>query len=316
MKLFIGVDIGGTNIKLASVTPAGRVVARGVVETRAEQGPAPAFRAIHAAARTLVGRESLAGVGIACAGLIDTRTGTIHAAPNLPAWRGARLSGLAGRTFGVPIVIENDATAAAFGEAFVRGLRDLVMITLGTGVGGGIVSDGRVVQGATGFAGEVGHMVLDPAGPPCRCGARGCLEAYAGAYGIVREARGRARRSGRGVSGINDPRDVFDDARRGRAYARATVRETGERLGTAVAILLNVLNPSVVVIGGGVSASFSQLAPHVRRAVRAAAFAETARAARIERSLLGNDAATIGAAMLARQVSQPTRTRAARRRAR
>ena len=316
MSAWIGVDIGGTNIKIATVSPTGEVLARGVVETRAGDGPAAAFRRIHEAARYLAGRQSIAGVGIGCAGLVDARRGLLRESPNLPAWRGAPLARLARSHFRLPITVENDATSAAFGESFVRGERGrhLVFITLGTGVGGGIVVDGRVLRGVSGFGGEIGHMTVDPNGPLCRCGSRGCLEAYAGSYGIVRAARNAAKSSaksrraplarrlgGRSVTA----RDVLDAARRGDAIGREAARIAGEHLGLAIAAMLNVLNPSVVVIGGGVAGGFDVLAPHVRRAVARFAFADTARAARIEPSRLGNDAAVVGVAMLARLNTRP-----------
>jgi glucokinase len=314
LRAWIGVDIGGTNIKIAAVSDDGRVLARGLVETPAGEGPARAFGRIHDAARYLAGRLSIGGVGIGCAGLIDVRRGILHESPNLPAWRNAPLARIARSHFRLPIVVENDATSAAFGESFVRGERgrDLVFITLGTGVGGGIVAGGRVVRGVSGFAGEIGHLTVDPDGPRCRCGSRGCLEAYAGAYGIVRAAREAAvargwkrahRLSGRGVTA----RDVLEAARRGDAVGRAAAREAGEHLGIAVASMLNVLNPSAVVIGGGVAGGYDALKPHVRRMIARYAFADTARAARIEPSRLGNDAAVVGAAMLARLETRPSR---------
>jgi predicted NBD/HSP70 family sugar kinase len=162
MKPFLGIDIGGTNIKLATVSPTARVVERGLVETRASEGAARAFARIHAAARTL-GPNGIAGVGIGCAGLFDERRGVLTASPNLKAWQGTKLTALAAKHFSVPILIQNDATVAAYGESVVRGPRgrNLVLITLGTGVGGGIVADGRIVRGVSGFGGEIGHMVVN-----------------------------------------------------------------------------------------------------------------------------------------------------------
>jgi len=156
----LGVDIGGTNIKIAAVTRSGRVLARGVIETRPGDGAAQAFRRIHAAARTLAAGRGVTAVGIGCAGLIDAGRGVLRTSPNLAGWDGIPLAALARRYFSVPVGIENDATSAAFGESFVRGARgqNLVAITLGTGVGGGIVADGRVLRGVSGFGGEIGHM--------------------------------------------------------------------------------------------------------------------------------------------------------------
>jgi len=301
VSTLLGVDIGGTNIKIAAVSPGGRVLARGLIDTPADEGPARAFRAIHAAARTLAGTTGVAAVGIGCAGLIDARRGVLRESPNLPAWAGAPLAALARRYFSVPVTLENDATSAAFGESFVRGARgkNLVAITLGTGVGGGIVVDGSIVRGVSGFGGEIGHMTVDPNGPRCRCGSRGCLEAYAGSYGIV----AAARRAARARAGVRRPpataRAVLDAARAGDAVCKRAVRDVGEHLGIAVASVLDVLNPSVVVLAGGIAAAFDLLEPHLKRAVAAHAFAQTAADAAIERSRLGNDAAVVGVALLA-----------------
>ncbi len=315
MSTFLGVDIGGTNIKIAAVSAGGRVRARGLIETTASEGPAAAFRRIHAAARTLAATTGVSAVGIGCAGLVDADRGVLRTSPNLPAWNGAHIGRHAKRYFAVPVVLENDATAAAFGESFVRGPRgrNLVAITLGTGVGGGIVVDGSVVRGVSGFGGEIGHMTVDPDGPRCRCGSRGCLEAYAGSYGIVAAARRAAKARRRRHMPPADARAVIEGARRGDAVCRDAVRDAGEHLGIAIASLLDVLNPSVVVVGGGIAAAFDILGPHVRRAVARHAFAQTAADATIEPSCLGNDAAVVGAAMLARDLARGSRRKSMRR---
>jgi glucokinase len=310
VSIYLGVDIGGTNIKIAAVTARGRVVARGLVENDAHEGPARAFRRIHAAARTLAGSPGIDGVGIGCAGLLDRRTAVVQTSPNLPGWSRVSLRTLARRYFSVPVAIDNDATCAAYGEFSVRGgrARDLVMITLGTGVGGGVISQGRVVGGVSGFGGELGHMTIDPRGPRCRCGARGCLEAYAGSYGVVAAVR-RAGRRRRRRAVPDSAWAVFARARAGDAACRDAVREVGEHLGLGVASLLNALNPGVVVLAGGIAGAFDLLEPHVRRAVKKNAFPQTARDAVIERSQLGTDAAVVGAALLARAAAGDPRKR-------
>lgn len=314
MSTVLGVDIGGTNIKIAAVSAGGRVLARGVIDTLPERGAGHAFGRIHDAARTLAGGTGVSAVGIGCAGLIDAKRGVLRTSPNLPGWTQAPLARLAARHFSVPVTVENDANCAAFGESFVRGTggRNLVAITLGTGVGGGIIVDGAIVRGVSGFGGEIGHMTVDPNGPRCRCGARGCLEAYAGSYGIVAAAR-RARRGKRATPAT--ARAVFDAARAGDPACRAAVREAGAHLGIAVASILDVLNPSVVVVAGGIAGAFDLLEPHVRRAVAVHAFRQTAADAAIERSRLGNDAALVGAAMLARANAPRTRSRKSLRKA-
>lgn len=308
MKQYLGIDIGGTNIKIGVVSGRGDVTARGLLETLPDEGPVRAFGRIHAAANALA-PDGIEGAGVGCAGLIDENRGVLTASPNLKAWEGAALARIASAYFSVPVRIQNDASCAAYGESKARGTRgrDLVLITLGTGVGGGIVSDGHLVRGADGFGGEIGHITVDAHGPRCHCGSRGCLEVFAGSYGIHRTARAQLRRSVPAAD-VRTWR-IFQKASEGERWARETVRITGEHLGIGIAILLNLLNPSFVVIGGGAAAGFDQLEPHMRRTIKRHAFRQTIAAARLERALLGNDAGMVGAAMLARDTIGPRRPR-------
>jgi glucokinase len=311
VSVTVGVDVGGTNIKMASVSPTGRVLARGILDTVPADGPKAAMERVAAALPTVVGRRTIDAVGVGCAGLIDPRRGHVLASPNLKQWENSPLARIARRVFGVYTIVENDATSAAYGEYRCgdnRGCRHLVFITLGTGVGGGVISDGRVIRGAAGYGGEVGHITVDPGGPRCRCGNRGCLEAHAGSYGLARRVREllkekRSRHLSRWIEVERrrpTPRLIMEAARRGDSVARHVVREMGEHLGVAVATLVNLFNPEVVVIGGGVSGSLDLISPHIERVVARRAFAESAAMARIERSALGNDATAVGAAMFAR----------------
>jgi glucokinase len=310
VSVFAGIDVGGTNIKILLVNGTGRVLARESIETLPSQGARAAMKRSASVVESLAGNRSVAAAGVGCAGLIDPRSGRLLASPNLKQWENAPLRRLARRHLGVYTIIDNDATCAAWGE-FSRGanrrVRHLVFITLGTGVGGGIITDGVLVRGAGNFGGELGHMSLDPDGPRCRCGSRGCLEAYVGTYALVRRVRellaegrsrylSRWRDEGRRLT----PRLITDAARRGDRVGKRVVREMGEHLGVAIASLINLVNPEVVVVGGGVSASFDLVVPHVERVVARRAFAAAAAMARIEASTLGNDATAIGAAMLAR----------------
>jgi glucokinase len=310
-ETWIGIDIGGTNIKLALVSERGQVLDRGIIETLVPEGPAAAFTRIHSAAAALARGREVAGVGVGCAGLIDVGKGVLRSSPNLSSWEGAPLGRLAKKHFDLPVTVDNDANSAAWGEVCAggcKGANNLVFITLGTGVGGGIVSDGSIVRGASNCAGEVGHTTVDPAGPRCRCGNRGCLEAIAGSYGMIRRTRALAReRRGRYLSKWIErerrpltPALIAEAARKGDGVAKKVLREVGEALGTAVASLVNLLNPEAVIIGGGVAKSFDLLTSHVHRVVERRAFPEPASQVRIEASLLGNDASVIGAAMFAR----------------
>jgi len=308
--VYAGIDIGGTNIKVATVSARGRVLSRGVIDTLPGLGPRDAFKRIAVALDTLTRGQSVRAAGVGCAGLVDPRTGVLLASPNLQAWEKQPLTRIARRSLGVYTIVDNDATSAAWGEyrcGANRGRDHLIFITLGTGVGGGIITDGRILRGAGNYAGEIGHMTVDPGGPRCRCGNRGCLEAYAGSYALERSARSRLReKRSRYLSRWLDegrrltPRTLSEAARKGDSVARAVFREAGEALGTSIASLINVFNPNAIVIGGGVSASFDLFSPHVDRMVKRRAFAGPAAMVQIERSCLGNDATAVGAAMFAR----------------
>lgn len=313
MRIYLGIDIGGTNVKVAAVGATGKVHSRGMLDTRAGDGPRKAFRRIAAAAATVTGFRGdveIAAAGVGCAGLVDPVGGRLHSSANLPAWENSPLKRIAERQFGVYTIVDNDANCAAYGEfraGACRGVANLVFITLGTGVGGGVIVDGSVLRGAGNYAAEIGHMAVSDGGPLCRCGNRGCLEAYVGSYGLIRTARTLLKEKNAGILSRWVSRDrrsltpqlIFEAARRRDPAARAVVKDAGIRLGTGVASLVNIFNPDAVVIGGGVAGSFDQLRPYVERAVSRRAFPESGTMVRIEASELGNDATAVGAAMMA-----------------
>lgn len=317
MKVYLGIDVGGTLVKIAAVGASGKVHARGVLETDPGEGPRKTFARISKAVETLSGFRRDARVvaaGVGCAGLIDPVEGRLHTSPNLVAWENSPLGRISRRALGVYTVVDNDANAAAYGEfraGACRGVQNLVFITLGTGVGGGVIAGGKVLRGAANYAAEIGHTAVTVDGPRCHCGNRGCLEAYVGAYGLVRSARAkmRGRKTGAlaspaGRRGPLSPMLIFEAARRRDPVARKVVKSAGEFLGVAIASLINVFNPEAVVVGGGVSKSFDLLSPHVQRTVRRRAFAESVRMVKIARSELGNDATAVGAAMMARDAAR------------
>lgn len=309
--MYLGIDIGGTNIDIVVLDKDGRVAAHTAIESEAAQGPDDAFSRIAAAVSALAPkRGALQAAGVACAGLVDPAGGRLRASPNLPAWANAPLARIARKHLGVRTVLDNDANAAGYGEYFNgcgRGRGTLVCITLGTGVGGSIVVDGRLLRGSKNYAGEIGHMTLCETGPRCHCGNRGCLEAYVGAYALVREARrrlsrGRSRYLSRWVDSGRPltPRLLAEAADRGDRTARAVFAEAGTHLGTGMANLINIFNPDVIALAGGVAKGFHLMRPHALREIRRRAFPESRRAARIARARLGTRAAAIGAALLAR----------------
>jgi len=311
--MYAGVDIGGTNIKLAVTDASGRVIASRSIPSNAGKGPEDAFGRIAAALADLTAGREVRAAGVACAGLFDREKGRLRSSPNLLAWQNAPLERIARARLGVYTVVDNDANAAAYGESFRgcgRGRGTLICITLGTGVGGGIVIDGRPLRGSRNFAGEIGHATICETGPRCHCGSRGCLEAYLGAYALVRETRAKLRRGkSRYLSRWIDegrpltPKLIADAASQGDRAAREVFDEAGAHLGTAVANLINIFNPDLIAIAGGVAKGFHLMRPRLEKEVRRRAFPESRRAARIVRARLGTEAAAIGAALLSRDAA-------------
>lgn len=309
--MFVGIDIGGTNIKIIALSTRGRVLGGRSIPSVVEKGPRDAFSRIASAVSSLVGDTSaLRAAGVACAGLVDPVRGRLHSSPNLLAWENAPLSRIAGNYLGVHTVIENDANAAAYGEYFCgcgRGLGTFVCITLGTGVGGGIVIDGRLLHGSKNYAGEIGHTTISEDGPRCHCGSRGHVEAYLGAYALIRETRQKLRaRKSRYLTPWMDerrpltPKLIAEAAAKGDRVAREVFDEAGAHLGTAMANLINIFNPDVIAVAGGVAKGFHLMKPRMNEEIRKRAFPESSRVARVTRARLGTDAAAIGAALLAR----------------
>lgn len=320
MRWLVGVDVGGTQIKMGVVSARGTVLAHRVLPTRRYATPAALVEGLGGAIEELrelhgLPRASWQGVGVGLPGLVDQSRGVVHQLVNLPGrWRGIPFGGWLARRLRCRCVIDNDANMVAVGEwraGAGRGTAHGVYLTLGTGVGGGIVSHGRLVRGATGSAGEAGHMVIAPGGPRCACGARGCLEAYVSTAAILRQARAAMRRGSAILracateAGGLTPAVVSDAAARGDAAARRIWRDLGERLGVAVANLVNLLNPERVVIGGGVSNAWPWFAPSLRAEVRRQAFELPARTVRIVKGQLGERAGILGAAYVLMDTGDP-----------
>jgi glucokinase len=304
----VGIDIGGTKIAAMRISDEGEIRDRTVIPTPATDQNA-ALPAIEAAG-TAVLEDGVVAIGVGLAGLIDVRSGVLLSAPNL-AWRNLPVSeGLAAR-FGLPVTVDNDATAAAWGESRLgasRGYDDSLFVGVGTGIGGGIVAGGRLLRGAHGHAGEIGHIIVDPDGPPCGCGNRGCWEQVASGLAIARAGgRAVAEEPGSMIARLagGDPRRatgelVTEAARKGDAAAVAILTTVARRLGEGVAGLVNVLDPEVVVIGGGVGEAGDLLLGPLREAYLAAVEGADVRPeVSIVEARLGNDAGAIGAALLA-----------------
>lgn len=304
----IGVDVGGTKIAALRVSAEGDVVARSVLSTPAEDQRATIVAMIAATNEVL--SADVAAIGIAAAGLVEYPAGIMRFAPNL-AWRELKLVDEIGGSLGLPTIAENDANAAAWAEVrfgAARGCRHALFVGVGTGIGGGIVSDGRLVRGAHGFAGEIGHIVVEPDGPLCGCGNHGCLEQVASGTAITRQGRRAATRHPHSLIAelsAGDPERVTgelvtDAARRGDAAATGIFTEVGFRLGQGIAGLVNVLDPEIVVVGGGAADAGELLLAPVRDAYRRHVEGRGHRPdVPIVLAALGNDAGGVGAAALA-----------------
>ncbi|WP_435769336.1 ROK family glucokinase [Nocardioides sp. SYSU DS0651] len=312
-SLTCGIDIGGTKIAGAVVDPEGRILAESRVVS-----PATDPQAMERAAAALVGDLSAAhpveAVGVGAAGYIASDRSTVLFAPNI-AWRNEPLGADLSHLVGVPVVVENDANAAAWGEfryGAGRDVDDQLMVTVGTGVGGGVIADGHLLRGAHGVAAEIGHLCVVPEGRQCGCGNRGCLEQYGSGTALVREtreavaagsllARDLVQRAGGDASAITGPM-ITEAARAGDRFAVEQFELLGGWLGHGIASLVAVLDPAVIVIGGGVSEAGDLLLDPLRASFRKELTGRGFRPhADIRLAELGNRAGVIGAADLARR---------------
>lgn len=304
----VGVDIGGTKTAALRLSPSGDVRARSVRPTNAED-PEETSAAVEEAIEEVL-TDDVVAIGVGAAGLIDVERGVILFSPNF-AWRDVALGDRLRTRFGLPVTLDNDATAAAWGEVRLgaaKGARHALLVTIGTGIGGGIVFEGAVMRGAHGLAGEIGHVVVEPDGPPCGCGNRGCWEQVASGQALERLGA-QAVRDGSApiLAGLaeGDPGRVTGElvvtaAGRGDRGAAEVVRTVGLRLGEGIGGLVNVLDPEVVVVGGGVATVGDALFGPAREAYAATVEGRSRRPdVRIVPAELGNDAGAIGAALLA-----------------
>jgi glucokinase len=309
--LAIGIDLGGTKIAAVLVDETGGIVTSAREATAAGEGPdaivAHIARIVEDLASGTSARELL-GVSVGVAGQIDLETGTVHRAPNLDWTEYPFGERLRART-GLRTAVLNDVQAATYGEwihGAAREAHNAVCIFVGTGVGGGLIAGGCLQHGAGGSAGEVGHMTIDMQGPVCRCGNRGCLEAYAGGWAIARRAFDAVQAHQALGSAIlevagNDPRAisaavVAEAAHTGDPLARALVREVGEALAAASISVVNALNPEVLILGGGVVDGLPELTDTVRERVAMWALPSAGRDVRVLRSRLGANSGAVGAA--------------------
>ena len=311
-KPVLTVDLGGTKIIAAVVLPDGKIISRNYCLTMADKGPeAVSDRILSAVDRAIAQAKlktsELIGIGVAAAGVLDTNRGIVTTSPNLPNWRNVPLRDILADKSGVVTYIINDANAAALGEhrfGAGMGFDNIIYLTVSTGIGGGIIIDSKLYSGTDGCAGEVGHMTIKADGPQCHCGSFGCLEALASGWAVAKAAITRINNGEKSsIVELVDGRlesitaeMVAVAARRGDRLAADIVSEAAKYLGIGLANLVNIFNPELIVIGGGLSKMGDMLLKPARKVLKERAFKLPVDTVRVVRARLGNNAGIIGAA--------------------
>jgi glucokinase len=294
----IGVDLGGTNLRAAAINRSGEVLAKISGVAQLSQGRAAVLADMVDSIvklREQCGAHELTGVGIGIPGFILIEKGIVVGSNNLPDFEGVPVRDEIEKLLGTRVVLENDANAAALGEKWMgagKHVDDLVLLTLGTGVGGGIISSGKVLRGFVGMAGELGHITVVPNGNPCGCGNRGCLEKHASATAISTMAR--LLQLGTNLTAV----EVYDLAVRGNEKAKVIFQSMGEALGIALAMLVNTFNFPLYLLSGGPLPAWDFFAPSMLAELKRRSFTFRNTSTQIERATLGNEAGLYGAAYL------------------
>lgn len=311
IKYAIGVDLGGTSIKLGVVSNTGRIINKISIRTEAEKGPKNVIGNIISGISELTekSKHGITGIGIGCPGVVTPGKGIVENPPNFPGWEKVNIKKIISKKFNKPVFVDNDANAAAIGElTFGSGkkYKSFIMITLGTGVGGGIVINKKIYHGDFGAAGEIGHISIDFNGPKCNCGSYGCIEAYAGNLYLRERVRTELRKypESKMWKLINNdlskvsPRNVQLAAETGDVFAKSVIDELGVHLGSAFASLCNVLDISVFIIGGGIAGFGKPLFDAIKRTISRRVMAPIRPRVRVLPAKLKNDAGIKGASAL------------------
>jgi len=298
-KFIVGIDLGGTNLKVALLDCKYRILHKEVLSTKDFSKKDQLISAIIQAVRSIlrnggISDKQLVGLGIGLPGPIDTVAGLVHFFPNIPGWKDVNLRNTLEKKLKIPVSIDNDANLmclAEFKKGAARGAQNAVCLTLGTGVGAGLIIERKLFRGSSFAAGELGHVPLNEAGPRCNCGGTACLEAYIGNKRVMKKARQ--------VFGRNIPLDELSAmAKKGDKRALGIWNEFSAHLGRALVVVVNLLNPDKIVIGGGVAAAGRVIFDRVRKVVATDAMSVQAKRVSILKARLGSDAGMIGAAIL------------------
>ena len=305
-KLTLAIDIGGTNIKLALVNRAGGIKSKKIFPAYSRQRKSLIkdllFYIDDLLEKARLKKRDLLGIGIGLPGIVDTSHGLVHSLTNIPGFRNVALKKILERKLHRPVFLDNDVNLMALGEYYFgagRGANNIICLTLGTGVGGGLIIEGKLYRGSSLSAGEIGHIPLNEDGHRCNCGGKACLETYIGNKYLVKEAVKKISKTSTCLSQINlTPEKITQAAKKGDKLAIQIWKETGQRLGTVLAGLVNLLNPEKIIIGGGLAQAGHFLFTPIRKTVNERAMNFPARKVKIVRARLGEEAGLIGAAVL------------------
>lgn len=315
--LSLGIDLGGTKILTAVATAQGKMLSRDHSVTPATKGQEAVVQSIlesigRALEQAGIAASQLSAIGVGAPGLSNPETGILFTSPNLPGWRDVPLRDVIEKELGKKAFLINDANAAALGELYfgaAKGAHHFIYITISTGIGGGIIIDGEVYTGSIGTAGEVGHMTIDDDGPPCNCGNRGCWETLASGTAMAREARKQIKEGARtSILGYAEgdvekvtAQVIHNAAKEGDSLAKELITRTGYYVGVGLANLVNIFNPELIVIGGGLSNIGDMLLEPAYKVAGERAFKEPYRTVRFALAKLGRDSGVLGAAAFALQ---------------
>jgi glucokinase len=310
-KYAIGVDLGGTNIKIGIVSDKGKLIKKTSIKTEAEGGPKKIISNIKKGIDEILvkNKYKIRGIGIGCPGVVSTKKGTVENPPNLPGWEKVNLGSILKKELDISVHVENDANAAAIGELiFGAGKKysSFIMVTLGTGVGGGIVFNKKIFRGEFGAAGEIGHISIDAEGQQCNCGSTGCIEAYIGNHYLKERVKIDLKQNPdskiwqlieNDISRVS-PRVIQNAAELGDEFAKSVILKMGKQLGVTFASLSNVLDISTFIIGGGVAGFGKPLFDSIRTTLSARVLTPLRPRVKVIPAKLQNEAGIQGASAL------------------
>jgi glucokinase len=314
MQYLVGVDIGGTNIKLALVDKKANLRGKRTFSTTSFKGKTALINGIVSQIENLISSQGLKkkgiiGIGIGAPGAVDIRTGTVHYLTNIPDWREVPLGTILKKRLGIPVFVDNDVNVMALGEVYFgagKGAVNMLCITLGTGVGGGLILDGKLYRGSSYAAGEFGHVPINIDGPRCNCGSWACVEAYVGnsyiVKGVVADIRSGQKtlitKLVKGDLSKITPEIISEAERKNDKFAKKVWMDVGNKVGIGLAGVVNLLNMEKIVIGGGVAEAGKVLFDSIKKAIKLRAMKLPAKTVKVVKAKLGYDSGLIGAATL------------------